>query len=324
MRKVLLSLTLPGLVLGLFLQASAAQAQSARTWVSGVGDDLNSCSRTAPCRTFAGAILKTTAGGQINVVDPGSYGTVTITKAITIDAAGSFAGVLAPAGSDAIVVNAGASDNVVLRGLTIDGNGSGANGVRFLAGASLTIQDCTIANFRAASPDGFGVLVVNTAGTAEIHIVNSTIENNGAVAAATGGGVQVKPAAVGTGARVTLDRVQILNNVLGFKADGIGNSGSLSTIRSSTIASNNTAGVHAVSGTASHINVISTSVVNNGGVGVIADGASAFVRLNDASISANNLGITALNGGVLESFGNNQIRGNIAGNGTPNTFVPLQ
>lgn len=322
MRKVLLSLTLPGLALGLFLQASAAQAQATRTWVSGVGDDVNPCSRTAPCKTFAGAISKTAAGGQINVLDAGAYGAVTITKAITIEATGFFAGVLSTLGSNGIIVNAGASDNVVLRGLTIDGAGTGGNGVRFLAGASLTIENCTIANFRAASPNGFGVIVANAAGTAEIHIVNTTIENNGAIAAATGGGVQIKPTAAGAAARVSLDRVQLLNNVLGFKADGVGNAGSLSTILNSTIASNNTTGVHAVSGAAAQINVVGSSVVNGGGTAVIADGNGAVVRLSDSTVSGNNIGVSALNSGVVNSYGNNRIVGNIASNGTPTVIAP--
>ena len=64
--------------------ASSAHAQATRTWVSGVGDDANPCSRTAPCKTFAGAISKTAAHGEISVLDPGPYGAVTITKSITL------------------------------------------------------------------------------------------------------------------------------------------------------------------------------------------------------------------------------------------------
>ena len=77
-----------GLVLICLLATTFAAAQASRTWVSGVGDDVNPCSRTAPCKTFAGAISKTTAGGEIDALDPGGYGAVTITKAITIDGGG--------------------------------------------------------------------------------------------------------------------------------------------------------------------------------------------------------------------------------------------
>lgn len=113
------------------LFASNVWAQATRTWVSGVGDDANPCSRTAPCRTFAGAISKTVAGGEINALDPGSYGALTITKAITIDGGGTFASIFA-SGTDGIVVSAGPSDQVNLRNLTVNGGGTGLNGVRFM------------------------------------------------------------------------------------------------------------------------------------------------------------------------------------------------
>ncbi len=108
MKKVLFTVTL------LLLSASVASAQASRTWVSGVGDDANPCSRTAPCKTFAGAISKTAAGGKISVLDPGGYGAVTITKSITINGAGTLAGILA-AGTNGIVVNALATDTVVIK-----------------------------------------------------------------------------------------------------------------------------------------------------------------------------------------------------------------
>jgi len=49
------------------LLQTPAHAQAVRTWVSGTGDDANPCSITSPCRTFAGAISKTQAGGVISV-----------------------------------------------------------------------------------------------------------------------------------------------------------------------------------------------------------------------------------------------------------------
>src|SRR3981189_1466880 len=112
------------------LQAAPAQAQASRTWVSGVGDDANPCSRTAPCKTFAGAISRTAANGEINCLDPGGLGAVTITKAVTISCDGVTAGVLSSF-TNGIIVNAGANDNVTLRGLDINGAGTGLNGIRF-------------------------------------------------------------------------------------------------------------------------------------------------------------------------------------------------
>src|SRR3989442_15721506 len=113
-----------------FAFASLAQAQATRTWVSGVGDDVNPCSRTAPCKTFAGAISKTAAGGEIDALDPGGFGAVTITKAITLDGGGGQVASVLVAGTNAIVVQAGANDVVILRNLRINGISSGLNGIR--------------------------------------------------------------------------------------------------------------------------------------------------------------------------------------------------
>jgi hypothetical protein len=88
--------------------ASLAHAQASRTWVSGVGDDANPCSRTAPCKTFAGAISKTAALGEINTLDPGGFGVVTITKSITLDATAGLGGVLA-AGTTGVIINGGST-----------------------------------------------------------------------------------------------------------------------------------------------------------------------------------------------------------------------
>src|SRR5688572_18374492 len=116
MKKVCLALFATSVLIG----ASAASAQATRTWVSGVGDDVNPCSRTAPCKTFAGAISKTAAGGEISVLDPGGYGAVTITKAITINGDGTLASILAVL-TNGVVVNAGVNDRVVLRNISING-----------------------------------------------------------------------------------------------------------------------------------------------------------------------------------------------------------
>ena len=119
--------------------ASLAHAQATRTWVSGVGDDANPCSRTAPCKTFAGAISKTAPEGEINCLDPGGFGAVTITKAITIDCLHTLGGVLA-AGTNGVRVLAGGSDRIVLRGLDINGAGSGVNGILLQAEDRSTLK----------------------------------------------------------------------------------------------------------------------------------------------------------------------------------------
>ena len=139
---------------------SLAHAQATRTWVSGVGDDANPCSRTAPCKTFAGAISKTAAGGEINCLDPGGFGTVTITKAITIDCLHTEGGVLA-AGTNGINISAAATDKIILRGLDINGVGTGLNGIRFINGGSLHLEDSVISGMQNG---------VNIAAASEIFI----------------------------------------------------------------------------------------------------------------------------------------------------------
>src|SRR5437870_6192507 len=126
-----------------------AHAQANRTWVSGVGDDVNPCSRTAPCKTFAGAISKTAAGGEIDALDPGGFGPVVISKSITIDGTGVLAGILAPA-SNGITINSKETTNLItvrLRGLSINGVGSGVNGINVMAANKVVIEDCVIDGF---------------------------------------------------------------------------------------------------------------------------------------------------------------------------------
>jgi len=137
---------LPLIVFGLLafsLPTTSAQAQATRTWVSGVGDDVNPCSRTAPCKTFAGAVSKTAAGGEIDCLDPGGFGAITITKSLTIDCSGVSGGIL-NASVNGVIVNAlGATDRVTLRNLVIQGTisvNTGLNGIRWLAGKELYLD----------------------------------------------------------------------------------------------------------------------------------------------------------------------------------------
>ena len=153
------------------LISPAAQGQATRTWVSGVGDDVNPCSRTAPCKTFAGAIPKTQAGGEISVLDPGGFGSVRITKSITIDGTGMLASSLAVAGGSAITIDlTNVKDGSVrLRGLSINGAGTGANGINIIMAGAVSIEDCVIDGFT-----GSGIKV----GGGRVFVRNSTIRNN--------------------------------------------------------------------------------------------------------------------------------------------------
>jgi len=153
----------------LLLLAHTASAQATRTWVSGVGDDANPCSRTAPGKTFAGAISKTAAGGVIDVLDPGGFGAVTITKSITIDGGSNLAGVLV-AGTNGIVINAAATDVVILRNLQFEGVGSGLSAIKILCAGAVYIENCHINGFQK------GIEEVTTAsGGTQVIIRNSQV-----------------------------------------------------------------------------------------------------------------------------------------------------
>lgn len=183
-----------GLILAA-LTASPASAQATRTWVSGVGNDANPCSRTAPCKTFAGAISKTAPAGEINVLDPGGFGAVTITKPLTIRSDHIEAGVLV-SGTNGIIINAGPNDRIVLEGLDIEGLGTGLNGVSVIARKEVYIIRCSIRHFTqngvnmASSTSGAHAFIndsliafnaggVNVAGTANIgSITNTSILSN--------------------------------------------------------------------------------------------------------------------------------------------------
>src|SRR5687768_1001481 len=160
--------------------AAPAQAQATRTWVSGVGDDVNPCSRTAPCKTFAGAISKTATGGEISVLDPGGYGALTITKAITVDGGtGAGWGSTLFSATNGFVINITtnlSTDRVILRNLSINGAGTtlGVDGVRFLDGASLTLDNVRICNF-----SGEGIEVAQSQG-ANLFLKNVFITHGGA------------------------------------------------------------------------------------------------------------------------------------------------
>jgi hypothetical protein len=187
------------------LTMSDVFAQATRTWVSGVGDDANPCSRTAPCKTFAGAISKTASSGEINVLDPGGFGAVTITKPITIDGGGGLvAGILA-AGTNGIIVN-NASGTVILRNLTINGAGTGINGVRFIAGGALRLQNVMIDRFTGHCVD----VQPNVASTA-VYLQDVVGSN------CAGNGVNI----VGSGAtKVDVDHTRLLFNGTGISATG--------------------------------------------------------------------------------------------------------
>lgn len=190
------------LALAALLAAGPASAQMTRSWVSGTGDDSQPCSRTAPCKTFAGALAKTSAGGEINALDAGGFGSVTITKSITLDGTGALASILGASGVG-IVVDLGAEDkarSVRLRGLTINGAGGGAAGIKVVSPAKVSIEDSVV--------DGFadGISVAEPA--ARVFVSRTTVRNN------RGSGIAVS---AGTAA---LSRCVVIHNGTGLSAAG--------------------------------------------------------------------------------------------------------
>jgi hypothetical protein len=293
-----LSLALTASAVFLLFQANAS-AQATRTWVSGVGDDANPCSRTAPCKTFAGAISKTAAAGEISVLDPGGFGAVTITKSITINGGAGLAGILA-AGVNGVVINAASTDTVRLRNIDINGAGTGLIGVRVLSAAAVHIEQSVISGFTQQG------ISVETAANAQIFVSDTVSRDN------TLAGLSVT-STVGI-ARTNITRSQFLRNGVGLHV----RSGSRVSAINSMFSGNTGNGVQIealVAGVTATANLDSSQISNNGGFGVVAGNASALAtstaRLSNTLIS-NNIadGVKLLSVGVAETYANNMIRGN--------------
>jgi hypothetical protein len=273
--------------------ALPAAAQATRTWVSGVGDDANPCSRTAPCKTFPGAISKTATGGEINVLDPGGFGGVTITKSITISAEGVEAGVLV-SGTNAIIINATAASNVVLRGLDIEGLGTGLVGIKVLGAlGSLTVENCTIHNFRGTNGSGIEI-APTTAGTTKVFIKDTQVRNNGQN---TGGGVFINPGA-GVTVKGSLENVRMENNLFGLKVQG-----ALSNIVARNCVATGNAFSGFIAATSGSVLTVENSQSSHNQNGVKCDPGTT-VRIGNTSISDNSASNIS---GTCSSYTNNDI-----------------
>ncbi|HEY0511551.1 MAG TPA: hypothetical protein VGH73_06585 [Thermoanaerobaculia bacterium] len=275
--------------------SSLASAQATRTWVSGVGDDANPCSRTAPCKTFAGAYSKTAAGGEINVLDPGGFGAVTIGKSITISSEGFEAGVLV-SGTNAIVISAAATDVVVLRGLDIEGLGTSLDGIKVIGSlGALHVEKCTINAFRGSNGSGIEIAPAPlSAATTQVFIKDTIVRNNGQ---GTGGGIFINPGANAT-IKASLDNVRIENNVFGLKVQG----SSTVTVNDSVAAGNANAGFSAATSPA--VVNIERSVSTFNGTGIVCN-LGTTLRLGNTHITNNTT--TFAGNGTCSSFKNNDI-----------------
>jgi hypothetical protein len=280
-------------LLVLAFAATAAHAQATRTWVSGVGDDLNPCSRTAPCKTFSGAISKTAAGGEISVLDPGGFGTITITKSITINGDGTLAGITASL-VNGVIVNAGANDKIVLRNLAINGAGNGLDGVRFLAGKNLVLDNVKIYGFTG---DGVEMNITSTFSNMEIH--DSVI---------TGAAVGVKVSNVGGGGALSLANLynvrieSTTTNAVQALANG-------RVHVSDSMISSNATGLNANASTAV-INAEGNQLAFNGNAAVNASVSGATIRLSNNEIYNNTTGIAIAAGATVQTTSNNRVFAN--------------
>ncbi len=261
-------------------------APPSRTWVSAKsGNDANPCTRAAPCLTFAVALANTLAGGEIDVLDPGDFGPVTVTKAISIfNNAVGVAGAVAAPGTSGIVISAGASDVITLRGLIFDGLGqSGASGVLFNSGGRLNIQNCVVQGFGAAgitfSP-GTG-----SATKAQMVVQDTAILNNST-------GISIKPSG-GIAANVVLNKVRADNNSGGgVRSDGTAGSGAINVaIADSSVSLNASNGINAVSGPGNvTVSIMRDIVAANGLTGIQSNqskGGTASVTVGSSQLYGN-------------------------------------
>jgi hypothetical protein len=258
--KTQLYLKIPIICASLVLGAATLHAQATRTWVSGVGDDANPCSRTAPCKTWPGAISKTAAGGEIDALDPGGFGTITITKAITLDGGGGQVASILASGVPGINVSAGASDVVILRNLRINGvlggtNVAGTNGINFNSGRMVSVENCWIFDFA-----GIGINVTTSTATI-LNVTNTNITNMTT-------GIDFAPSSntvVGEVDHTTIQK---------FTGNGVTATGS------------------------AFVTITNSNILNAAGVGVNAGGAGPVLGVDSSSVSSNNTGF-ATSGGVI-------------------------
>jgi hypothetical protein len=276
-------------VFAILLLPVIASAQANRTWVAGLGDDANPCSRSSPCKTFAGAIFRTNVGGEISVIDPGGFGSVTITKSISIDAGNGFGSILAASVTGIFINITAATDSaktVRLRGLSINGIGTGTDGIRIAAAKQVFIEDVLV---EGVGRHGIHVAAPNV----YVSIAKSTIRN------AAKSGINVDLSAEGT-ATLAVESTNVSTCQTGMSAGR----GAIATVRDSAFLHNET-GVSAQDCDVALIECL----VAHGDRGLVARNNSA-IRISRTTVTRNQTGLAAATGGKIISFKNNVVHGN--------------
>jgi hypothetical protein len=299
MSKVRFTLNILAVAVFTLTVASMAQAQATRTWVSGVGDDANPCSRTAPCKTFAGAISKTAKDGEISVLDPGGFGTVTITKSITLNGThgSGFGSILSAGTAQGVLINitdpADVRKTVRLVTLNFNGASTGTDGIKILSATAVNIEDCVLDGFTNA-----GINDVRSI-SGRLNVIDTVVRNTAQSC------IRVVP----TGGTTTA----ILDNVrtLGSTANGgYAQSGSvISTLRNCDLSGNSSNGVFSDNGQVT----IENCVISHNGVGIFVT-APGIVRLSNSVLTNNGTSINAAGQPQVSSTGTNLINGNTANN----------
>lgn len=273
------------------LASAPAHAQATRTWISGVGDDANPCSRTAPCKTFAGAISKTATGGEIDCLDPGGFGAVTITKSITLDCGGGgIVGSILASAVNGIIVNA-AGGNVILRNLSINGAGTtiGIRGISILAANSVLVENSHIMTF---SQQCIGD-VRPTAGNLVVNNVDMRFCALAGIGTATTNGVL----------KLAANNIRATNN-----GNGVALAANTNATITNSVLSDNTNGGIDNEGATIFADGTAMSGNNNG-----VNNGSGTTFLSNNHVSGNTTNAVNIAGGTVNTYGTNQLNGNVVG-----------
>jgi hypothetical protein len=290
-------------VLVYLLPAAPAQAQAIRTFVSVAGSDSNPCSITQPCRHFQAAVNATALGGEVDALDPGAYGSFTISHAITIQGQG-WSYVAPPMNSGAITINAGPSDKVDIHGVLFNGiNVSMATGILFNSGASLSVKDCTIQNFNLS-----GIIFQPNASTS-LSVADTVLTDNGFA------GIQIRPSGSGT-VTIDLNRVEVRNNNnLGIEINALLSSGgSITGIVSESDISDNGGGI-AITSTmgqaVAKVTLFHSVVANSPSTGLAPSGNTATLTVAQSAVTGHAFaGWNISSSATLQTYQDNYFNGN--------------
>jgi hypothetical protein len=292
MSKIASHLTLLATVLVCLLPAAPARAQSIRPFVSTAGNDNPSCSLASPCRHFSAAVTATAAGGEVDALDAGAYGSFTISQAITIEGQG-WSYVAPASGSAAITINVGATEKVTIHGVSLNGVGTTlTTGIIFNRGGSLTVRDCTIRNFAI---NGILFQPNNSSPVSQLYASNTLVSDNG------NDGIAVFPPPSGTSVFAVLNNVESINNgASGFELTGSGGSPFAVTILNSLAANNGGNGITA--GT-TQVDVRNSTFVSN--LNGVSANPGAGLTLSNSFFLRNSSTNALLNGGFIATYGTN-------------------